>query len=442
MEPKAESQRSNNASGLSLESELKYLSILFLLIVTALFVLVAYFADLSLKLSLSIFLILIIGLGAYLLRVYRRVVQPMDNLVNIIEAIRLEDYGLSPRLTFKQGVMAQLLSETANLVEVLQQRKERYNQQIYLIYRLIEQLDLPVMVFDEKLRLSHGNEAFGNWYGQPWGVVKGLSCKRIGLDVAKNGRWQFINPDIHQGWQIRSSRFANGRDIHQLIILNNIKSEVRQVQQDAWQQIIRVLTHEIRNSLTPICSMTELMLDTPELDEKLRTPLQVIDNRSTNLLNFVERYADTAKSIKVVKKELATDTLIKKICPLFPDNSIQFSGPGLTLFADPVLLEQVLINLIRNGMESQRSNKCKDPVIIEFDDTEVQTTIRVKDKGVGIANPSNLFVPFYTTKEGGQGIGLTLCRKIVEQHQGSLTLSNRSDGGAIATIHLPKEKTA
>lgn len=439
VDPESQNRKTEHTWGLSLEWELKVLSALFILIVTGLFLLVAHFADLSLKVTLSIYVVTMLILVAYLLRVYRRVVYPMDNLANIVEAIRLEDYGLSPKMTFKRGVMAQLLRETANLVEVLQKRKERYNQQIYLIYRLIEQLDLPVMVFDEKLRLSHGNDAFGKWYGQPWKMVKGLSCKRMGLTVSEAGRWQFVNPDAHQGWQIRSSRFANGRDIHQLLILNNIKTEVRQVQQDAWQQIIRVLTHEIRNSLTPIRSMTELMLDTPELNEKLRTPVEVIESRSTNLLQFVERYADSAKPIQVVKKALQADTLVEKVLHLFPNNSVEATGGNLTISTDPVLIEQVLINLVRNGLESQQANKCEDSIIIEFIDDKSGTLIKIKDRGAGIANPDNLFVPFYTTKEDGQGIGLNLSRKIIEQHGGSLTLTNRPGGGAIATITLPKE---
>lgn len=436
VDPESQNSKTKKNWGPSLEWELKVLSAAFILIVTGLFFLVAHFADLSLKVTLSIYVVTMLILVTYLLRVYRRVVHPMNNLANIVEAIRLEDYGLSPKMTFTRGVMAQLLGETANLVDVLQKRKERYNQQIYLIYRLIEQLDLPVMVFDEKLRLSHGNEAFGKWYGQPRKVVKGLSCKRMGLTVTEEGRWQFVNPDAHQGWQIRSSRFANGRDIHQLLILNNIKTEVRQVQQDAWQQIIRVLTHEIRNSLTPIRSMTELMLDTPELHEKLRTPVEVIESRSTNLLQFVERYADSAKPIQVVKKALQADTLVEKVSPLFPDNSVEATGGNLTLLADPVLIEQVLINLVRNGLESQQSNKSEEPISIEFVDDKKGVLIKIKDKGAGIANPDNLFVPFYTTKEDGQGIGLNLCRKIIEQHDGSLTLTNRPEGGAVATIQL------
>lgn len=424
--------------GHSLERELKCLSALFIGLVTLFFTLLAYFSEMPLKVSLTIYVVTMLLLVPYLLKVYKRIVHPMNNLTNIIEAIRLEDYGLSPKVSYKQGVMSQLLTETSALVNVLQKRKERYNQQVYLIYRLIEQLDLPVMVFDEDLRLVHANEAFSTWYGQPWKTARGLSSKRIGLEPHKANHWQFVNPQSHKGWQIKTSRFESEKDSHQLLILNNINSEVSRVQQDAWQQIIRVLTHEIRNSLTPICSMTDLMLDTPNLPEQLKTPLQVIESRSNNLLLFVERYADTARPIQVNKKLLAFDTVLSKIEPLFPINSIAFEGTKLEVLADPILLEQVLINLIRNAIEAQASNKADDAIILTIKASEAETVICIKDKGQGIANPDNLFVPFYTTKEGGQGIGLTLCRKIIEQHGGSLQLKNRSKVGAVARIALPR----
>lgn len=424
--------------GHSLEFELKLLSSVFFLLVTVLFVLLAHFSDMSLKVALTLYLAASLALLPYLFRVYKRIVNPMNNLANIIESIRLEDYGLSPKVTFKTGVMAQLISETSALVEVLQKRKERYNQQVYLIYRLIEQLELPVLVFDEELRLTHGNAAFDKWYGQPWKTVRGLSCKRIGLMPSGKNAWQFVDPQSHTGWQIKNSRFDNEKDSHQLLILNNINSEVRQVQQDAWQQIIRVLTHEIRNSLTPICSMTDLMLEMPKLSEQLKTPLQVIETRSNHLLQFVERYADTARPVKVKKRELTIDSLVSTILPLFPNNSIQVESRKLQLLADPVLLEQVLINLIRNAIEAQESNNAIEPIQLELQESGSETLIFVKDRGQGIANPDNLFVPFYTTKESGQGIGLALCRKIIEQHNGSLRLSNRNNGGAVAEIILPK----
>ncbi len=430
--------RETRAKGQSLEWELKLLSAVFIVLVTGLFALVAHFSNMPLKLALTLYLVAMLVLLPYLFRVYKRIVHPMNNLANVIEAIRLEDYGLSPKVTFKEGVMAQLLGETSALVDVLQKRKERYNQQVYLIYRLIEQLELPVLVFDEDLRLVHGNAAFDKWYGQPWKTVRGLSSKRIGLVASGKNSWQFVNPDAHKGWQIKSSRFENEKDSHQLLILNNINSEVRQVQQDAWMQIIRVLTHEIRNSLTPICSMTDLMLDMPTLSEDLKTPLQVIESRSNNLLQFVERYADTARPVQVNKKQLDMDVVLSKIRPLFPENSIKVVGKALQVLADPVLLEQVLINLIRNALEAQASNGNEQPIQVQWQDTNGDTTLYIKDRGRGIANPDNLFVPFYTTKEGGQGIGLALCRKIIEQHNGNLHLSNRNKGGAVAKIVLPK----
>jgi len=421
----------------SLERDLIILFILLMLLPAGLFITLAWYIDMSLKVTLTLLLVGLVILVPYLMRVYRRVTQPMDNLSNIIEAMRLEDYGLSPKVIFEGGVMARLLTETAALVAVLQQHKARYNQQVYLIYRLLEQLALPVIVLDEDLRLTHGNRAFDLWYGQPWKTVKGLSSKKIGLIPDEQNGWQFVDPNAHQGWQIRYSGFTNEQHRHHLLILNNINSEVRQVQQEAWQQIIRVLTHEIRNSLTPIAMMTDMMLEMPELDPKLQTPLQVIESRSSNLLQFVERYADTAKPVQVNKQSITSENLVNGLLPLFPMDSIAVTGATCQFSADPVLLEQVLINLLRNAIEAQQDIGVDVPIQLSFEPTPSETRLYVKDCGRGIANPSNLFVPFYTTKKDGQGIGLALCRKIIEQHGGSIELLNRADGGAVATIRLP-----
>jgi len=435
--PKTESTNiggSHRARGHSLERELRCLFALIFIFVSVLFVFLVHYSGMSTKVAVTLYALFAIVFVPYLMRTYRRIVQPMQNLSSIVEAIRQEDYSLSPGITYPKGVMAELLLETRQLVSVLQTRKERYNQQIYLIYRLIEQLDLPVLVLNEELRLSHGNEAFSQWYGQPWKTVRGLSSHKLGLIHGDTDNWQFADPKAHKDWQIRHSQFVHQKHTHHLLILNNISSEVSQVQQDAWQQIIRVLSHEIRNSLTPICSMTDMMLDMPELNDNLRTPLQVIESRSENLLQFVERYADTAKPININKKPLQSEKIVNKIVPLFPDNSIQVEGTGITLQADPVLLEQVLINLLRNGLEAQQANQVSDPVKLRFFTKGAKTCIEIKDSGIGIANPDNLFVPFYTTKESGQGIGLTLCRRIIEQHGGTLQLANHPNGGAVATI--------
>lgn len=422
--------------GHSLERDIKLLFLLIFTLISTLFFGLAYFALLSLKVTLTCYIIALCILLPYLIRVYERVVHPVNNLTNIVEAIRQEDYGLSQKVGYRHGVMAQLLIETRALVDILQTRKAHYNQQVYLIYRLIEQFELPVFLLNESYRLSHANDAFSKWYGQPWLTIKGLSCKRIGIEK-KTDTWVFINTETHKGWQIKHSQFQSGKNTHHLLMLNNIRAEVSQVQQDAWQQIIRVLTHEIRNSLTPICSMTDLMLTMPVLHDDLKTPLQVIENRSHNLLLFVERYADTARPVQVNKKALNLASVIEKIQPLFPADSIAIVNNHSDVFADPVLLEQVLINLIRNALEAQTANQQNEPIELEFSKCGFETLISIKDRGKGIANPENLFVPFYTTKEGGQGIGLALCRKIIEQHKGRIQLSNREHGGAIAKVFLP-----
>jgi nitrogen fixation/metabolism regulation signal transduction histidine kinase len=409
-----------------------------MLLATLSLVIYAY-SDLPVKVILTGLAILLMWLIPYLMRLYNRITMPLNGLANVVESIRLEDYSLTSRAQYKHGVMPSLLLETTALVNDLQQRKDRYAQHVYLIYQLIEQLDSPVLVFNEDSRLVHANAAFSQWYGQSWRNAQGLSSKRIGLIHDKNRQWSFRERKHNSGWQIRSSRFLDDKHQHQLVILINIKTEVRKVQQDSWQQIIRVLSHEIRNSLTPIRAMTELLREAPDLKDNARIPLEVIEARSVSLQEFVERYADTSKTIQINKCVVNIGELIAKITPLFLPQTIDLTIHENKILADPVLLEQVLINLLQNAAESQASRGVDTALSVEVVGNNKNWNIHISDKGVGIANPANLFVPLYTTKEGGQGIGLVFCNNVIDQHGGTINIKNRRSGGVRATIVLPKK---
>ena len=427
----------------SLERTLKSSFITQFILVTILISFVLFFSGASKLVSITILSVIICVYIPWLFYSYKNIVVPLDNLSNSLEALRHEDYSVVARSHYKTGVVAQLYADVAIVNSDLQQRKDRYNQDVYLIYRLIEKLGTPVIIINSKYQMTHANEAFDKWFGQPWQTIRGLNASRLGLTYEDNNEWQFIDKSSHKGWQIKSSVFLDGKDDYQLLMLNNIEQEVRETQQEAWQQIIRILSHEIRNSLTPIQSLSQSLLAMEEIEKQPKKALQVIYDRSHSLQEFVSRYATMTRSFEINIRQFHSQDLFNKLSRLFDEYPIEIEADKMELYADQVLLEQVLINLLRNAIESSKQknateeNQAIQPIIIKLEKSKQTIIISIKDRGMGISNQDNLFVPFYTTKENGQGIGLFFCRNIIEKHGGKLTLESRAKGGAKATISLP-----
>jgi len=429
----------------SLERELKASLVIQFVLVTCLLCTVLFLANTSNLVLITIITLVTLIYIPWLMHSYSAMISPIINLSNSTEALRQEDYSIVASTHYKTGIVSQLYKDVALLNTDLRQRKDRYNQDVYLIYRLIEKLGTPVLVFNAKHRLTHANAAFTKWYGQPWQTVRGLSANRLGLVYSPQKEWSFIDKTSHKGWQIKSSIFLDGKDDYQLLMLNNIESEVRETQQQAWQQIIRILSHEIRNSLTPIQSLAQSLLSMDEISPRPKEALQVIYERSFSLQEFVTRYATMTQSFKINTSHFSSKLFINKIVGLFSHEQFQLEIQDLEICADQVLLEQVVINLVQNGLDSnkRKHTETKDntysllPILITLKKIKSAIIINIKDSGLGLSNPENLFVPFYTTKVDGQGIGLFFCRNIVEKHGGKLLLKARDEVGAKAIIQLP-----
>jgi two-component system nitrogen regulation sensor histidine kinase NtrY len=195
------------------------------------------------------------------------------------------------------------------------------------------------------------------------------------------------------------------------------------------------LSHEIRNSLTPVAALTQ-SLQSKASSERDQQALELIGERCQHLQDFVSRYAELHKPLQIQTQWIKTEILFQRLTALFPDAQLQAKGLHLQIWADLVLLQQVLINLIKNALEAGSS---AGSIELHFGQHDHQNEIRVIDKGHGIANADNLFVPFYSTKTQGQGIGLSLSRHIIEQMGGQLSLNNNSKGaGACALVTLPR----
>jgi len=349
-----------------------------------------------------------------------------------LEALHNQDYSLQAKPAFSSGIAATFQQQLHQLSEQLQQRKSFFDEQQFLLYRLIDQLNTPILVFDHKQQLSYANSEFNLLFGRPWQSLRHASAALLGL--ASEPNWHFVDQSRQRQWQIRHSRFLEQGQRHQLLVFINIQAALRETELQAWQQLIRVLSHEIRNSLTPVLTLSE-HLKTKLPAGREQEALDLISQRSQHLQDFVSRYSELNKPLFIQRQQLHARSLVTALQLLFKEQQIQASGDDLTFWGDSMLLQQVLINLLKNAIEA---GSPIGTIELSFSQSARHIEICLLDQGQGIANPQDLFVPFYSTKPTGQGIGLVLCQQIIEQMGGELQLSNRTDGktGACARILL------
>lgn len=359
----------------------------------------------------------------------RKLVIAFDRALLHIEAIKMEDYNQYSRSEFEKGTSWRVHQALRDLSNHLQLNKARYDQHAFLMYQLIDQLNTPIMVFNKKHKLTYANAAFSNIYEQPWQMYRMASPEILGLKKTKSG-WQI--PQTGQQWQVSESEFIDDGEAHHLLVFTNIDSAVRASQLNAWQQIIRVMGHEIRNSLTPVSSLAE-SLSSKMREEREQKALQLISERCHHLQDFINRYASLSQKLNLQMSSVNMSDLWQKLISFNPNITISTQIGVSHINVDETFIEQVFINLIKNAKEAGA-----DTLKVRVRNKSNRVVITIRDNGHGFFNTDNLFVPLFTTKQDGQGIGLTFCRNIIEQHQGTIHLANNDDKGVTVTITLPQ----
>lgn len=363
-------------------------------------------------------------------RVKQRVLSQFERALWHLQAVQQQDYNQTAKGDFARGISAEFHQTLHALSSQLKAQKTRYDQHAMLLYKLIDQLNTPMLVFNQKRKLTYANQAFSQVYGQPWQMYRQASPKLLGLQETSGG-WQMVNN--RQQWHLSHSEFIDDGETHLLLVLTDIGADLRAGQLVAWQQIIRVMGHEIRNSLTPVSSLAESLANSQDAERKQQA-LQVIQERCQALQDFVDRYASLSKPLILNKSKVDSQQLCAPLPSLFEQVQIHFELHHQQLWIDATFIEQLLINLLKNAVEA----KATEVTIRAFRQGQ-QQVIEVVDNGQGIANPDNLFVPLYSTKASGSGIGLLFCQNIAEQHGGQLQLHNNPapQPGATARLSLP-----
>jgi nitrogen fixation/metabolism regulation signal transduction histidine kinase len=381
----------------------------------------------------------------------QRIVRPLQTLSNILAAIREGDYSIRGRRAAMGDALGEVMLEVNDLGQTLREQRIGALEANALLRTVMAEIDVAVFAFDGEQRLRLVNRAGERLLAQPSTRLLGRTSSELGL-AACFGReegegphtMQMVFPGGFGRWDIRHSTFREGGAQHQLLVLTDLSQTLREEERTAWQRLLRVLGHELNNSLAPIKSVAGSLADLLALQPRptdwgddMHRGLEVISSRADSLARFIESYSKLARLPQPRFEPLNIGSLVQRVVSLetrLPVNVV--AGPDLVIKGDDVQLEQLLINLVRNAVDA--SMETKGNVGVGWIQSNGQVELWISDEGPGLASTANLFVPFFTTKAKGSGIGLVLSRQIAEAHGGTLTLENRSGKrGCEALLRLP-----
>lgn len=379
----------------------------------------------------------------------RRVVVSLQTLSNLLAALREGDYSFRARIQGRgDDAMGDVMREVNLFSETLRAQRLGALEATALLRNVMAEIDVAVFAFDADGRLRLVNRAGEVLLGQPAERLLGGDAAELGLLEPLLGEpvstRQIVFPGRSGRWGIRRTSFRQHGLPHQLLVLLDLSRPLREEELQAWQRLVRVLGHELNNSLAPIKSIAGSMEDLLHRDplpddwqEDMGRGLAVIGSRAAALSRFMEAYARLARLPVPKFDAIDLPALVRRVAGLEHRLAVVLAGgPAIGIQGDADQLEQLLINLIRNAADASLATGGR--VTVGWSVSDKTLEIFVEDEGEGISGTGNLFVPFFTTKPGGTGIGLVLSRQIAEAHGGTLALENRSDGrGAVARLRLP-----
>jgi two-component system nitrogen regulation sensor histidine kinase NtrY len=386
-----------------------------------------------------------IALGVWLERLASR---PLSTAATLLDALRHGDYAHRARVSAVRGPCAVLLAEVNELADHLERERLRRHETQALLDALLERIDVALLAFDAEQRLVWWNPA-------AQGVLR--SRLRRGAPADSLGSLGLLSgPSEHsvtlegpggpEPFQLRRGVFHRGGERFHFALLASAQRVRREEERAAWQRLVRVLGHEVNSTLTPIHSLAgtclALLAERTDSPPQLERALRAIEHRAQGLSQFIADYARLARLPEPRVERLRLSTCLRRLIALDERCPVQLVARSpVEVLADPVLLEQALTNLLRNAVDA--SVETGGAVSVDWQASEAEVVLSISDEGAGIGDTDNLFVPLFTTKKGGSGVGLVLARNIIEAHGGQLSLTNRARArGAVARITLPRAPLA
>ncbi len=410
--------------------------------------------------DISIWLILLTGLIGSLIilytsyMVYQKIAYQFRSVSNLLEALIQGDYSLRARSHKQGGAFDELVEAINGLAQRLSHERWQSVESQLLLRTIIDHIDVAIVALTQTNEIRFANPAamqllqIEQSHNQQSHRQQRLLQQLAFVRELTSGCQQVVELSLgyRQGrFNVYVEEFREAGQQHKLLFITDIRHLLRSEERKAWQNLVRVISHEINNSLSPIASISQTLKRLLErqgasesIAANLHEGLDIISERALGLSQFVDSYKQLARLPEPAVQQLSLRASLEKVAALFSRATIVIETPGdLLLQLDPVQFEQVLINLIKNGLEANALCNSANLIQIHWARGQQFFTLNICDQGSGITNPDNLFVPFYSTKKQGSGIGLVLCRQIIEAHQGYLSLKNRPGGGCCACIELP-----
>lgn len=387
------------------------------------------------------------------LTLHERVVRPLQTLSNMLAALREGDFSLRARSERSDDALGLALLEINMLGDTLRTQRMGALEATSLLRAVMAEIDVAIFTFDDNNALRLVNRAGSRLLAQPMERLTGRTAESLGMSELLTGAsprvYDRAFPEGAGRWEVRRTTFRQDGRPHVLLVIADVTKSLREEELLAWQRLVRVLSHEINNSLAPIKSLAgtlQIMVarqseagggTAVDVTDDMRHGLGIIESRADSLSRFMSSYARLARLPAPRRAPVALAPLVHRVAALERRLTVRVdAGEELMLVADSDQVEQALINLIRNAADA--SLETGGSVRVSWRTEGGTACIEVRDEGKGLSGTTNLFVPFFTTKPEGTGIGLVLARQVAEGHGGSVTLENRDDGvGCVARLRLP-----
>src|SRR5437660_6512888 len=388
---------------------------------------ILWFGDFSAKVQWTLAIVILTFAAGFISAARDHVVHPLQTMSNLLAALREGDYSIRARGARADDALGEVLLEVNTLGETLRVQRLGAFEATALLRTIMAEIDVAVFTFDPDRRLRLVNRAGENLLGQPIDKLLGRNADDLGLaacyDVDEDEPLTLSFPGGSGRWGVRRSTFREHGLPHELLVLTDLSRTLREEERRAWQRLVRVLGHEMNNSLAPIKSLAAsleslLRRDPPPPDwqDDARSGLHSIASRADSLSRFLQAYTRLTKLPPPQKQDIDLAELVQRVVDLEPRLNVKsMAGPKRKIHVDAAQIEQLLINLVHNAADA--ALETRGNVAIGWREKEDSVEIVVQDEGPGILNTANLFVPFFTTKPDRSGIGLPLKRQITTTHR-------------------------
>ena len=403
-----------------------------------------------LKIIIVLFVVSVVFIGHLLL--WRKLRNQLRTTTNVVEALITGDTSMRPNSSITAGALAELNQVLNKAATELSEQRLLSKEHHLAMSKVIEHINVAVICFDQNANVTLLNPKAKQLFLLAEDVI-GMPAKLLGIDKQLLGRVQqkvvtLTTQHIDKKVYLQTDVYRLHGQEQTLLFINDVQQLLQNEERIAWQRLLRVMSHEINNSLAPIASIGESLSQIAKEDEisaqqkvALVDGLAIMTNRALALDHFIKEYQTLTRLPQPNKTVFSIAELLKEQVALFSELNAsitidQQSHQDIEVYADRTQLAQVLVNLLKNAQQSSTEGMAN--VSIEWRVNYETLTISICDDGAGISNPENLFIPFYTTKKQGSGIGLVLSRQIMFNHDGDLTLKNNQNrSGATALISLP-----